>query len=193
MAVGPGLGTRHQSAVLSLLRSDRRPMVVDADAIRAPGLDWRRLLAQAQGCRVLTPHAGELARLAWPQLAAAQGRVAAARCWAEACPEHVLVLKGARTLVADGTQGIRYNGTGHAGMACAGMGDALTGCLVGLMAQGLAPAEAASLAVWATGRAAELAALDVGWRAVLPSDVIARLGLALSELGQVHASEFGLP
>jgi hydroxyethylthiazole kinase-like uncharacterized protein yjeF len=182
LALGPGLGVDHQCDVLRLVRSDPRPMVVDADALRASGLDWRRLLAASAGARILTPHAGEMQRLRWPALAQCDTRASLAASWAEQCSPHVLVLKGARSIVAQAGQKLCMNGTGHPGMATGGMGDMLTGVTVGLLAQGMSPRDAARVAVWACGRSAELAAQRLGWRSVLPSDAVADLGAALEEL-----------
>ena len=87
----------------------------------------------------------------------------------------VVVLKGAATLVHDGKRAL-INGNGSPAMATAGMGDALTGCIAGLVAQGLDLGQAAAQGVAHHGRAGEWAAVDLGEVAVLASDVIARLG-----------------
>ena len=87
----------------------------------------------------------------------------------------MVVLKGSATLVHDGKRAL-INQTGAPAMATAGMGDALTGCIAGLVAQGLALGQAAAQGVAHHGRAGEWASADLGEVAVLASDVIARLG-----------------
>ena len=75
-------------------------------------------------------------------------------------------------------------GSGHAGMACGGQGDVLTGVIAGLMGQGLGPVDAARLGAWLCGRAAEwLTAQTIqSAESLLPSDVTTHLGKAFREL-----------
>jgi NAD(P)H-hydrate epimerase len=90
----------------------------------------------------------------------------------------VVVLKGARTLVCDGTLGddfVAINPTGGPALATGGTGDVLAGLCGALLAQGLAPATAARVAVWAHGDAGDRAARDLGVRAVTAADVAERI------------------
>jgi NAD(P)H-hydrate epimerase len=93
----------------------------------------------------------------------------------------VAVLKGARTVVVSPAGRCTVNSTGNPAMASGGMGDALTGLLTALLAQGVAPADAALAGVWLHGHAADLAACgaDAG---LLASDVIDRLPQARADL-----------
>ena len=146
---GPGLGQDAARAALPLLLAANRLVVADADALGAAANDPDRL----QGCAVVTPHAGEFAKLFGSpdndRLAAA--RAAAARIGA------VVVLKGADTIVAapDGRAAINDNAPPF--LATAGAGAALAGVVAALLAQGLPAWEAACAAVWLHGAAAHRA------------------------------------
>ena len=83
-----------------------------------------------------------------------------------------LVLKGARSLIAAADGGLWINPTGNPGMASGGMGDALSGILGGLLAQGLTPPEAACLGVYLHGEVADHVAARQGEIGLLASDVI---------------------
>jgi ADP-dependent NAD(P)H-hydrate dehydratase / NAD(P)H-hydrate epimerase len=173
VAVGPGLGQGGWARALWLAAADwHGPMVVDADALN--------LLAQAprrRGDWVLTPHPGEAARLLGSKAAAVNAdRLAALRALEERYGG-VVLLKGAGTLVTVGPdQPPRCVTGGHPGMATAGMGDALTGIIAALRAQGLGAGTAAVTgAAWHVA-AAQLAAQRLGGqRGMLAGDVVEAL------------------
>lgn len=181
---GPGLGTGAQQRCL-LGRIARRPLpaVIDADGLNvlAAGGSLPRFASQA----VLTPHPGEMARLArlfgWrdgvPEDDA--GRLRLAMHAANACGQ-VIVLKGHRTVVA-GDGRAYVNRTGDSSLSKAGTGDVLSGMIGCLLAQKMAPFDAATLAVWLHGRAGELAGETLGRRCVLARDVIDHLPRAVRE------------
>lgn len=161
-ALGPGFGrdpgtvtfTREVVSGLPL------PAAIDADGLRA--LEGEGSLADAAAHRVLTPHPGELAGLLGCSTAEIQAdRLAAARTAAERLGA-LVVLKGARTLVAfsDGT--VFLCPTGNPGMASAGTGDVLTGLLGALLAGGAEPGRAAAAAAYLHGLAGDIAAVEVG-------------------------------
>ncbi|QDU87456.1 ATP-dependent (S)-NAD(P)H-hydrate dehydratase [Pirellulimonas nuda] len=183
VALGPGLGrsVSLDLIVRRLVAEVDRPMVVDADALSALALDLPAL-ADAPAPRVLTPHPGEFKRLA----GAAPGpsdaeRVAAARRFAsEHGPRTTLLLKGARTVVTDGDRHA-INSTGNPGMATAGCGDVLTGVLAALLAQGLAPYDAARLAAHLHGAAGDLAAERVGPVSLIATDLLESLPVAFRQ------------
>ncbi len=130
----------------------------------------------AKGPLILTAHPGEMARLIGSTSAQVQqDRLAVARSLATS-RQCLVVLKGARTLVAlpDGT--VFVNPTGNPGMATAGTGDVLAGICGGLLAQKLAPARAAAVAVYAHGRAGDIAAQKVGKAGLVASDLLTALG-----------------
>ncbi len=154
VAVGPGLGTAEETGqvVRKLYRELRQPMVVDADGLN---LLAGEVAVLAAGPRVLTPHPGEMSRLAGISALEIQGKRRAVA--AEFAKRHgvYLVLKGAATIIAAPDGRLAINPTGNPGMAAGGMGDVLTGLLGGLLAQGLAPFEASCLAVYVHGLAAD--------------------------------------
>ena len=169
VAVGPGLGQSEWSRALFKKAMDSGlPMVMDADALN--------LLAERPSelpNAILTPHPKEAARMLGAS-AVSRDRLEVLRALQDRY-QSVVVLKGAATLVHDGKRAL-INQTGAPAMATAGMGDALTGCIAGLVAQGLAPGQAAAQGVAHHGRAGEWASADLGEVAVVASDVIARLG-----------------
>ena len=181
IAVGPGLGRGDDLAgwLFPLIRGSGKPLVIDADALNvlAGHLDV------IHGVRaVLTPHPGEMGRLIGsnaPAVQAARWETARAFVREQAI---TLVLKGAGTVVAEKTCPLWINATGNPGMAKGGMGDALTGIVGALLAQGLSPFDAARLGVYVHGRAGDLAAERPGPVAMLASDLIACLGAAFGEL-----------
>jgi hydroxyethylthiazole kinase-like uncharacterized protein yjeF len=158
-AAGPGMGT--DGAALARLRTvlaGDDPVVVDADGLtllaQVPALlaDRRRRAAVT----VLTPHAGEFARLFGdldPVDRVASVRAAASRSGA------VVLLKGHRTVIADPSGALAVNTSGSPWLATAGSGDVLTGMIGSLLAAGLDPLTAAGLAAHLHGRAGERAAL----------------------------------
>jgi NAD(P)H-hydrate epimerase len=89
----------------------------------------------------------------------------------------VIVLKGQGTLVVDGSRHAR-NETGNPGMATGGTGDVLTGVIAALLAQGLAPFDAARLAAWVHGRDGDIAAHDLGEVSMTARDLLDRLSRA---------------
>ena len=181
--VGPGLGTHDDAAKLIrfLLSEVALPMVVDADALTCIARD-RSTLATARAHAILTPHPGEMARLLGSDTATVQAdRVSTARAFA-AEQRCVLLLKGARSVVAAADGSAWINPTGNPGMASGGMGDALSGILGALLAQGLSPAEAACLGVYLHGEIADCLAQTRGEIGLLASDVIEGVPAGLARL-----------
>ena len=162
--VGPGLGTDEAGAAALWFALDTDlPVIVDADALTIlaahPGV-----LAGRRAPTVLTPHAGEFARLAGHPPGA--DRVGAARRLADSFGATVL-LKGNVTVVAEpGTGATAYlNRAGQSWAATAGSGDVLSGVIGTLLAAGRPPGEAAAMAAFVHAHAAGLAAADPGPRA----------------------------
>ena len=153
LVVGPGLGRAASTgeAVRALLLAFDGPAVVDADALAAvsPGF----LATHAAGRWVLTPHAGELARLAGKDRLDLTDRVAVARDLARRW-NVVLVVKGLPSVVAEPSGRVALSAPHTPALATAGTGDVLAGLTGGFLAQGLAPFDAALLALHTSGRAA---------------------------------------
>jgi NAD(P)H-hydrate epimerase len=184
VACGPGLGRskRLESLVRSLYESVQQPMVIDADGLNAlaAGED---VFANPAGPRILTPHPVEFARLRKMQgenLASREEQVVAAR---ELAAEHriVIVLKGHRTVITDGSR-TAENETGNPGMATGGTGDILTGIITALVCQGLSAFDAAVLGAHVHGLAGDLAASELGQVSMIASDLLRFLPQAFRSL-----------
>ena len=178
--VGPGLGT-DEAALMALtfaLKSDL-PVVVDADGLTVLAAH-PNLLTRRQAPTVLTPHAGEYARLAGAPPGA--DRVVAARRLAETFGATVL-LKGNVTVIA-GPDRVYLNPAGDSWAATAGSGDVLSGIIGALLAAGLAPGEAAAAAAFVHARAANASAADPGPVSVptSASRILTHIRRAIAEL-----------
>ena len=185
LAIGPGLGTHSDTVELvhALYSTVTKPLVVDADGLNALATK-AALLDQAQAPRILTPHPGEFSRLAGESCATdipSRAEQAAQICRRDTTGQTILVLKGHQTIVTDGRQ-FSVNDTGNPGMATGGTGDCLTGIITGLVAQGLAPWDAARLGVHIHGLAGDLAADALGQVSMTASDLIDFLPPAFQQL-----------
>ena len=130
---------------------------------------------------ILTPHPGEMSRLTGLSVEAVQAdREGVARRYA-AQWNAVVVLKGARTVVAAPDGRVCVNPTGNPGLARGGSGDVLAGMMSALLACGLSACEAAACAVWLHGAAADRAARQKGEYGMLPQDIFAHLGQMFAE------------
>jgi hydroxyethylthiazole kinase-like uncharacterized protein yjeF len=181
VAVGPGLGPVDASWLQPFLTLDC-PVVLDADALNALSRD-PGILKQATAPVVITPHPGEMARLASTTVADVErNRLGMARQWARAYGV-IVVLKGTHTLVVapNGTCALEPNAT--PALAKAGSGDVLTGLIGAWLARGVPPAEAAALAVHLHGLSGRLAVADTP-DSVIATDVIETIGPALHQLIQ---------
>jgi NAD(P)H-hydrate epimerase len=103
-----------------------------------------------------------------------------------------VVLKGARTVIAQPDGAAAVCPTGNPGMATAGTGDVLTGMIVGLLAQGLPPWEAACAATYLHGHAGDLAAAANGQAGLIAGDVIEQIPHALKAVDEAQASRIHL-
>ena len=182
VVVGPGIPRGPETAELlrAFLERARLPAVLDADALNAiaesPGL-LRGLPAPV----VLTPHPGEMARLCGVSIADVQAdrigiAAAKAREW-----NAVVVLKGARTVVADPEAPPSVIPVGNPGLATGGTGDVLAGLTGALVAGHLAPGAAARAAAWVHGRAGDLAARRFGERGLIAGDLGEAIGAVWAE------------
>lgn len=184
VAIGPGLSWNPETAdlVRRLVTEIPLPLVIDADGLNAVAEDVSVLLRKQSASVVLTPHPGEMARLAGLTTGLVEAdRLGVAREFAGRYGVY-LVLKGARTIVATPAGELAVNGSGNPGMASGGMGDVLTGLLVALLGQGYPPATACRLGVFLHGLAADLVAVDKGEIGVSAVDVQERLPYAFMQL-----------
>lgn len=173
LLIGPGLGRERESLALvtELLREIDVPTVLDADALQPDLVTVRG--AQADSPRVLTPHAGELARLA--------GGATTDACRIARDTQCTVVFKGAPTRVTAGGP-VLVSPCGGPVLARGGSGDVLAGLIAGQFAQGLAPVEAAARGVLWHGLAADRLARTTGQHSARVTDLCAHLGPVLQEL-----------
>jgi len=184
LALGPGMTTDAATSgwIRGVVRSSEVPVVLDADGLNAFA-GRADELADRKADLVLTPHAGEFARLAGVSAADLQSdrlrhvRELAARASA------TVLLKGSRTLIATPDGLVRINPTGGPALATGGTGDVLTGMIAGLLARGLEVADAATAAAFAHGIAGRIAAEDLGDGAAA-GDVLDRVPAAMREVAQ---------
>ena len=160
--------------------------IADADALNAFA-DRATDLADRKSEAVLTPHAGEFARLMGTTARQqASDRLSSVRALAKITGA-VALLKGSRTLIAEPGGTVRINPTGSSVLATAGSGDVLTGVIGGLLARGVAPAEAAASAAYLHGLAGILAGSDKG-EGTAAGDLIEKLPQALARVAPSETS-----
>lgn len=194
LAVGPGLGQAPPvpAEIRRLVLQSPVPLVLDADGLNAFVGQKPRLFRKAKAPLVITPHPGEAARL----MNVTAAEIQAARLeWARKIAAEtgaITVLKGYRSLVASPAGPVFINPTGNPGMASGGMGDVLTGMIAGMIAQGLEPLDAALLAVFLHGLAADLALDDGETEPTLTAGaVLKHLPAAFRKLDQPDEDEGG--
>ena len=177
VAIGPGIGRHPETVefVREAARTLKCPLVIDADGLNAFDSN-PELLDGSKRSLVLTPHPGEMARLAGISTKAVQAdRLNVARTFAQ-LHKLVLVLKGSLTVIAlpDGTAWV--NPTGNPGMATGGTGDILTGMTAGILAQmPNDPARAAVAAAYLHGLAGDVTAAAMGEHSLVATDLLTGL------------------
>ena len=178
LAIGPGLGESPGTleSVRAIIKAVDRPMVFDADAIRAVGQDTTAL---AKKRAVATPHAREFAALTGKILPdSLEERTRMVQDAAKALGITIL-LKGHVDIVSDGVR-TKLNYTGNAGMTVGGTGDVLCGAVGGLLCKGVEPYDAARLGAFSNGYAGDLA-FKVKSFGLTATDVADNLGRVLAE------------
>jgi NAD(P)H-hydrate epimerase len=182
IGIGPGIGTAPRTKALleTILRSYKKPIVLDADGLNMLGAN-PSLFFLLPPYSVLTPHPKEFERM----FGQAEDDFARLKLASEKARDHqcVIVLKGHYTFIAmPGGKGY-FNSTGNPGMAKGGSGDALTGIVTALLSQGYSSGEAALLGVYLHGLAGDLAAEHLSQESMLATDLIDHLGKAFLLLG----------
>jgi NAD(P)H-hydrate epimerase len=190
LAIGPGISVTGDTKKLvkELLLKSAVPAVIDADAINSLEGN-KQILKKAKSPLILTPHAGEMAKLLRQssvkdaELIAKieKDRINTAVSYAKETGTY-LVLKGVPTVIAVPEGRVFINPTGNSGMASAGTGDVLTGILSGLLGQGLSPLEASILGVYMHGLAGDIAAKSKGEHSLIASDIVDAIPEAFSFL-----------
>jgi hydroxyethylthiazole kinase-like uncharacterized protein yjeF len=173
VALGPGLSTHEETIALvqRIVAQCPLPLLIDADGLNALSGDMG-LLADRKATTVLTPHPGEMSRLSGLKTTQVQSdRVGTALRFVErhGC---TLVLKGARTLIAQPDGRVYINPTGNPALSSGGSGDVLTGLIGGFLARRCPMTESAVGAVYLHGLAADLLAVDMGEAGVLAGELL---------------------
>lgn len=172
IGLGPGLSTRAETkrAVLDLLASATLPVVIDADALNILSQEPEHL-GRLPEESILTPHPKEFERLAGRSFTSGYDRMQHARILAEQWRCYI-VLKGRWTAICGPDGQVCFNPTGNPGMAKGGSGDALTGLLTGLLAQGYPPGFACKVGVYLHGLAGDIAAASIGKDGMTAGDLV---------------------
>ena len=177
IAIGPGIGVHAETTEMlkNFLKKQHKPCVLDADALNILS-QQKDLLKLIPENSILTPHPKEFDRLFGPYISTYE-RMKKASLAAQDL-ELIIILKGTYTIIATPDAKLYFNSTGNPGMATAGSGDVLTGILVGLLAQGYLPEDAAKTAVYLHGLAGDLALETQSEESLMSGDIIAALGKA---------------
>jgi ADP-dependent NAD(P)H-hydrate dehydratase / NAD(P)H-hydrate epimerase len=189
MLIGCGLGqSPSMSGLVRSLILDSQiklpRLVLDADGLNilAKIPEWWK---QFKEDAILTPHAGEMSRLVCKGIAEIQGsRIETAR--ESAVKWHkTVVLKGAYTVIASPDGRVRVSPFANAGLASAGTGDVLAGCVAGMAAQGLTLFDAATCGAYIHGRAAEMVKSEIGDAGMLAGDLLPVLPRCIRHLKEI--------
>ena len=172
VSFGPGMGQAVEVAefLSGLIEHCHKPLVIDADGLNALAFDLK-VLARAKGPIILTPHPGEMARLTGLTIEEVLNNRLDLALEKAVEWKVVLVLKGQSTIVVSPDGRAFLNPTGNPILGTAGAGDVLTGCITGLLAQGVEPLEAACLGVYCHGLAGDILTEKIGVRGALAHEV----------------------
>ncbi len=181
VGIGPGLNKKQNSkkALFALLEKIAVPLVIDADGLNilSENKEWLEKLPENA---ILTPHPGEFRRLAGDSensYERLQKQIHFSKKY-----NVILVVKGAFTTITTPAGKVYFNSTGNPGMATAGSGDALTGIILGLLAQRIPPEDAAVLGVFVHGLAGDLAATEISKVSLIAGDIVRYLGQAFLKI-----------
>lgn len=184
LAIGPGLGVSDglRTLLSTILEKVEIPVVIDADGLNLLSGQLECLTAVSARPVVLTPHPGEMSRLTGLSVVEIESdRFEVAKRFAQESGA-VILLKGARTVIAAPDGRVNINSSGNDGLSSGGSGDVLTGVIGGLLAQGLDAFEAASLGAWLHGRSAELVSSGAGTAGMAATDLLPQLPVSRQEL-----------
>ncbi len=182
VAFGCGIGSGDEM-LRFLIQSCRAPLVIDADGLNALAVN-ESVLKDKKCPIILTPHLGEFSRLSGLTAAAIKEGRAEAVCRYAGEHDATVLLKGAETLICSPNGDMFRVTSGTAGMAKAGSGDALTGIIGSLAAQGLSPLSAACCGAWLHGAAGSEAAHKRSKAAMTAADLIDCLGDVFLKYGR---------
>ena len=181
IGVGPGIGKSHQTtiAIKDLLSKANSPLILDADALNiiSENRDFIDLIPPGS---IITPHVKEFDRL----VGSSKSNFERLQNQIQFAVEHniVVILKGAFTSICSPDGKCVFNSTGNPGMAKGGCGDILLGMIVALFAQGYSAADAAIIAVFLHGLAADIAVKETSEEALISSEIVEKIGKAFSQI-----------
>ncbi len=185
IGVGLGVEAETRNAFSKFLEKVKSPLVIDADGLNLLAKN-KDLLKKLPSRTVLTPHPKELERLigTWKD---DFDKLKKAKVFSKKY-DLILVIKGAHTITIYNNKGY-INSTGNPGMATAGSGDALTGIITGLIAQGYDTLKAVLFGVYLHGKAGDIAVGHTGYQALTASELIAAIGKAFIDLFEMPDTE----
>lgn len=182
VVIGPGLSLDEETVrLIQEISSDvKKPLLIDGDGLTAVS-ENPEILRGRKAATILTPHLGEMARLTGKP--AAQINADKIETLKETTKKLkcTIILKGAHSLIGTRDGSIYVNLSGNAGMATAGSGDVLTGCIAAMFGMGLNPDEAARKGVFVHGYAGDLAAVKKGLDGITANDIMNYLPQAMKE------------
>lgn len=180
VVIGPGLSLQEETVKLvkELAVAIKVPLLIDGDGLTAIA-ENTGILSSRKAATILTPHMGEMARLTGRPAAEISGnKIAILRETTERL-KATIILKGAHSLIGTRGGNVYINLSGNAGMATAGSGDVLTGCIAAMYGLGLMPGEAARKGVFLHGYAGDLATAKKGADGITARDIMEFLPQAL--------------
>lgn len=182
VVIGPGLSLQEETIrlVKEMAATVKKPMLIDGDGLTAVA-ENPEILRRRKAATILTPHMGEMARLTGKSAKEiSSDRITVLRETTQKL-KSTIILKGAHSLVGIDDGRIYVNLSGNAGMATAGSGDVLTGCIAAMYGMGLNPDQAARKGVFLHGYAGDLAATKKGVDGLTAQDIMNSLPQALKE------------
>ena len=182
VVMGPGLSLQEDTAKLvrELAAIIKKPLLLDGDGLTAIA-ERPEILPRRKAPTILTPHAGEMARLAGKTVADVNADKIGILLEVAGRLDATVVFKGAHSLIGTAAGRVYVNLTGNPGMATAGSGDVLTGCIAAMLGMGLAPEQATRKGVFLHGYAGDLAAGEKGRDGITATDILEYLPRALKD------------
>jgi NAD(P)H-hydrate epimerase len=181
IAIGPGLGENPQTKsavgkILALIRQLKKPLLVDADALKALGVIRKRMFHDPT---VITPHAGEFKAISGKAPSTdVKARSNEVKAMANRSGS-VTLLKADIDVISDGER-VKLNRTGNPGMTVGGTGDVLSGIISGLLAQGIDAFRAAVAGAFISGASGDLAEEELGYH-LTPTDVLTHIPKVMND------------
>ncbi len=196
VVIGPGLSLQEETVRLikELTAAINVPLLIDGDGLTAIA-DNTEILRSRKAPTILTPHLGEMARLTGKSaVQISSHKIKVLRETAEKL-KATIVLKGAHSMIGTRSGEVYINLTGNAGMATAGSGDVLTGCIAAMYGMGLRPDAATRKGVFMHGYAGDLAVAKKGTDGITAKDIMEFLPQAIKNdrAGNIDSKYFEPP